>query len=37
MIEEWHAKGGVLLIGDRAFANISREKLTSKNRILNEV
>jgi hypothetical protein len=37
MIEEWHAKGGILLIGDRAFANISREKVTLKNRILKEV
>ena len=37
MIEEWHKKGGVLLIGDRAFANISKEKQTKKHKILREV
>jgi hypothetical protein len=37
MITEWHHKGGVLLIGDRAFANISKEKQTKRNKVLSEV
>jgi len=36
MITEWHHKGGVLLIGDRAFANISKEKQTKRNKVLSE-